>query len=318
MRYLFVMSMFLCLLWSTVPVVAEETPWHVRIEPRAKQIRTYTKRYKVLEIENDTLSVDFSIRTFWTVHEIFYKGTRVNQSSGATGTVIHWDGEAIGTGHRGKKRSEELHEVMLTVDGTSHTLFADGAQKVPKDFVASGRQITLLKKSVIGPLRHEAQFDFDMAGKYYIATHRFEVIETITPERFKGYRYVFMQMMPKDMSLWRLFGSDHEPGHGEASRPDPQLDKKKQTKLFDRVPMKALACYSPTNKVGIAYVYPEKYPGVNHYLDRFWKDNKFRGILFEKDSYEVGEKFEYRMRVQPFSAAPDNWQQIATGVVEEH
>lgn len=306
---LFCFALMVCLTTSAFA-------WDVRFEPRVKTYGNGASRnYDVLVVDGGDYVVDFVPYTFWTVHEIVYKGHKVNQSSGATGTVIHWDGEAIGTGHRGKERAEELDDVILTVDGKAHDLVVDGKRVADGEFTASGRDLSLLKRSTIGPLAHEAQFDFDPAGNCYIATHRFKVIQQITPERFKGYRYVFMQMMPKDISLWVRYGEDGSVAEGEMSRPEPG-GKRKQTFVFNQEPMKALACFSPDNGVGIAYVYPKQYAGTNHYLDRYWKDNKFRSILFEKDSYAVDEEMTWKMRVEPFTATMAAWKDAARKVVD--
>ena len=299
-------------LLTVIPTISH-AQWQVRYDVC---VRSPTRQYKVLVIENQKLTVDFVPHVFWTVHELQYRKTKLNQATGYTGSVFHWDGQPIGTGHRTEHHSEQLIDVTLQVDDQTYRLDKANGKPANLDFTASGQQISLIKRSTIGPMAHQARFDFDPDITGYTVTHRYEVLIPITPKRFAGYRYVFMQMMPKTISRWCYYDEDGKQTCGTMSEPDPAKPMPKNQFVFKDAVFKGIACYSPTEQMGIAYSYPKQYPGTNHYLDRAAKDSKFRGILFEKDQYQVGEKLTWQMRVLPFDATGDNWQTIGWQIIQ--
>jgi hypothetical protein len=299
--------LLLILLLRVLPMPAM-AQWQLGFE---KSVQSPSRQYTVFSAHHEQMTIDFVPHIFWTAHELTYKGRKLNQATGFTGTVFHWDGEAIGTGHKGKKLSEVLGEVILTVDQKQVQLVSDGKLMVDPNFTTSGKHVRLLKRSVIGPMAHEAQFDLHPDGNGYTVTHSYTVLEEITPKRFAGFRYVFMQMMPKEIYLWTWFDQNGDRQSGEMSRHETLDPKAKNQFVFKNVSFKGLACYAPQWQMGVAYCYPVQYAGTNHYLDRIAKDNKFRGILFEKEHYDVGEKMTWHMRVEPFSAPVDTWQSIA-------
>lgn len=262
-------------------------------------------------IDTDTVRVEFSTDTFWTITRLFYKNELMGQDSGGTGTVVHWDGKPVGTVHRDGNISEHLRNVELTVDGRSIPLAAGGTSpsgQITATLSAtwSGKQIILTKRSVIGPFQHQAQFIIDSSSTTVKICHDYEALEEITPQRFSGYRYVFMHMMPLDMTEWLTVNGDATTSSGSTQ----SLGSGKNQQLWQRS-IRGLACYSPTRKLGMAYAYPQSYPGESHFIYREGKDIKFRGILFDRDHYEKGEKLHWELALTPFAVNSENWQSDA-------
>lgn len=84
------------------------------------------------------------------------------------------------------------------------------------------------------------------------------------------------------------------------------MEPKPKTETYLNRPFKALVCHASQWQTGIAYVYPEAYPGSNHLQARAGKDRKFRASLFA-DHYEVGQVSDFHLRVIPFKAQSDRW-----------
>jgi hypothetical protein len=202
--------------------------------------------------------------------------------------------QTIGTVHGG----EYVSGLTLNVDGREFPIVADGKLAEGMDSARSGERIQLKKNSVIGPFKHEALFEFN-ADDGLMITHRFAAGEDIKKGHFAGYRYTFMFMMPEVFDRW-LPLSDDGRGTPEITGANP----KPQTHTLS--PFKALVCYAPEWRTGVAYVYPETYPGAGHIDVRSGKDRKFRASLLA-DSQTEGRRSEFRIRVIPFEAAPDQW-----------
>lgn len=263
------------------------------------------KNSVLLAVRSAAFSVTFNERHAWNVAEIRYKDRIVGQSSGATGTVIHWDGQAVGTGHGG----EVVESLTLTLDGREVPLVQNGKSLFKMTDSHRASEVTLTRLSMIGPLRVRARFEFPAGTVHYRVTQSYEVLEAITPERFAGYKYAFMHMMPESFTEWLTIKADgttlsghHPPGKSTSPR---DLDAELQP------PLRVLACYDPTSGLGIAYRFPTEYPGQNQLLHRGGEDNKFRALYFRDEGYSKGERFEFVMSVIPFEATRETWHNTA-------
>lgn len=259
----------------------------------------------LLAVRSKAFRVTFNERHAWNVAEIRYKEHIVGQISGATGTVIHWDGQAMGTGHGG----EVTESLMLSIDGRDVPVVTDGKPAFKLTDTHSASAVMLTRRSTIGPLRVCARFEFPAGTAHYRVTQSYEVLEAITPERFAGYKYAFMHMMPESFTEWLTIKADgttrsghHPPGKSTSPR---DLDAELQP------PLRALACYDPTSGLGIAYRFPTEYPGQNQLLHRGGEDNKFRALYFRDEGYSKGERFEFVMSVIPFEATRETWHNTA-------
>ena len=128
--------------------------------------------------------------------------------------------------------------------------------------------------------------------------------EKVTPERFQGYRYVFMHMMPGTFTRYAMVAGD---GAVRGGVIEPLPDPKGQRYVFQSESFKSLLCYAPDWRMGIAYVYPQPYSGTNHLLNRGKKDIKFRAMLLA-DHYEPGQTAEFRLKIIPFETTLETWE----------
>lgn len=277
---------------------AATVSFEIRAEPK--------KKIPVCNFNSGKLSVDFRTDTFWTISDILWEGKVVGQKSGGTGSVVTWDGKPVGTVHRSGDVSEKLISVDLIVDGKTIPLVTDSKPVYKPDDKIEGNNFVLVKKSNIGPLLHEARFTLSGTSPSIQMRHDYQVTEEITPERFKGYRYAFMHMMPIAMSEWVVREVDDKITPGTLN----EQDLKKERTIWTRS-IRGVACYAPSESVGIAYLYLENYPGNSHLVCRPSKDIKFRGILFDRDTYAVGEKLSWSLSLIPFTATSDTWQAAA-------
>ncbi len=278
------------------------TSAHAADEMRRIAFERLPKKNSVLlAIRSDALSVSFNQRHAWNVAEIRFKDRIVGQISGATGTVIHWDVKATGTGHGG----EVVEGLTLTLDGRDVPLVENGRVAFKMTDTHTAREVVLTRHSIIGPLRVRARFEFPADAAHYLVTQSYEVMEAITPERFAGYKYTFMHMMPLAFTDWQTFRAD---GTSRSGQNTPAQEKKPRNTADEiNTPFRALACYAPEWRTGIVYAYPREYEGSNHLLHRAGEDHKFRAMLFRETGYAKGETFEFQMKVAPFEAAPDAW-----------
>lgn len=294
-----------------IAIVAFATALHAAVGTRRVSFERHpAKNTVLLVIRNETFSVSFNQKHAWNVAEIRFNDRVVGQASGATGTVIHWDSQAVGTGHGG----ELVDSATLTLDGRDVPL-----QQLDKLLFNPGdtheaREIVLSRHSRIGPLRAQVRFVFPASTDSYTVTQSYEVMEDITPERFAGYKYAFMHMMPEAFTEWRTFRADGTGRHGQNAPGERKAHRDPDAEI--NTPFQALACYAPDWGLGIVYAYPREYEGKNHLLHRGGKDNKFRAMLFRETGHAKGEKLEFTMSLMPFKSMPDAWISLAGSLAQ--
>ena len=213
---------------------------------------------------------------------------------------------ATGTGHGG----EVLRSVALILDGKPWPIVQDGKAVYQLDAVAAGKTVTLRKDSVIGPFDHQAVFEFREGAPGYLVTHRFTVNADMAKGHFNGYMYDFMHMMPlsfKDFLVDLGGGKEWEKGNVDA-------DGGKQDLLIDE-PWKAMAAYSAELKAGVICTYPQVYDGKNHIYARGGKDKKFRASHVKSEGWTPGDSVEFKMRLTPFNATPEEWKDKARQIM---
>lgn len=278
----------------------------VSFQTLEEKFKDTIRKRPVMVVDNGGMKVDFARDTFWTVRDIFYKGVMVGQASGGTGAVVHWDGKPVGTVHRDGDKQEKLLSVDLIIDGKTIPLWADGREVVTAETVYEGKDFGMVKRSLIGPFQHEAHFTWKDGTNALTATNSFEAVEDVTAERFKGYRYVFMHMMPLVMTEWMRVNPDGTVASGTVK--DEKPDKARTVWLE---PGRGMAVYAPESQTGIAYFYPAGTVGKCEYSFRGGKDTKFRAVLFDQDQYAKGDKRAWTLTLEPFTSAPDAWMQVA-------
>ncbi len=279
---------------ACLPCAAAPT-WKIQFAPGPKANR------HVLAIESRDLYVDFLLQHAWCVARLRYRGEVIGQPTGATGTVVTWNGQATGTGHGG----EVVHDITLTVDGRDVPLVASGTARFPATSPEtwSGSEVRLHKRSVIGPFDHEAEFHLPASGAHYTVQHRYTVNATWPAGKITGYAYAFMHMMPTAFTEWTFRKADGTTKQGTMLG--------KMGLVFDREPFVSLVCFAPGKNVGVAYVYPREYELHNHLLDRGDEDRKFRAAFARREGYAVGDTFAFEMKVIPFAANDATWRNAA-------
>jgi len=253
-----------------------------------------------LSVESNNLYVDFSRQQAWTIRNIKYMGQEIVGEHGANGSVVnatprkgmnqkgHW----IGTGH-GKEKV------------TSFTIFVDNIpHEFQKGMTLSGKVITIRKKSIMGPLGHTAQITFPESGACIIEKHSYIVLEDLS-ERF-CFIYAFMHCNNNALDQWVALL-----GHGKEQ--EGQVGKK-DNKFSLKQDIERVIFYSEALNKGVVYIYPEIYRGADTFKNSIWDrshDNKlyFRPEVMDKN-FKVGDRFEFRLKVIPFSAQRTNWKEI--------
>lgn len=282
--------------------VPGNTPWKIWVKPHSVDRGTYVYKFDIVEVASPAMKVDFEAQQTWCVYRIFHGPHMVGSPLGGTGSVVHWDKKPVGTVHGG----EVVHEATLRVGDSVIPLSLNGRRQFKPDATWGGDHIILQKKSTIGPFEHEAVFEFGSDPTSYLVTHSYTAIEPITAERFAGYRYVFMQMMPPEFNDWLRIDAD---GKLLTGRVTPSTGGSKDRVVWtERV--QSLICFASAWNTGVVYSYPQAYEGLSHFVDRGQKDRKFRGILFTRDSYNTGDKLQWQMRVSVFDANEKNWHDV--------
>jgi hypothetical protein len=278
--------------------LAGEATWTVRMVQKRQENR--------FSVESRALFVDFLEQHAWTIRNIRYRGDEIVGEHGANGSVVNAKPEAdaktkdpwIGTGH-GK---EKVQRLTILVDGQARPFEPGGT--------CSAQVVVIRKLSNLGPLDHEAEITFPASGDRIIERHAYTVVEDLG-RRF-NFVYAFMHCNNNALDQWlALAGKDNELT-GRVSQDDGQFSLKQDART--------VIFYGAAMQKGVVYAYPEVYEGEADFKNAIWDrkgDNKlyFRPAVGKK--YGVGDRFEFRLQVIPFSAEPDDWKGKAKTLVEQ-
>lgn len=287
-KWAFLMLSLLCEL-STIGCQAAttDTIWTVKVLPKNQRNR--------LSVQSKTLYIDFDEKVAWTLRNIKYMGEEIVGVHGYQGSVV-----------RAKLRKEDAHSRWI---GSGH-----GAEKV-KDFSVfvdgkkmqyepqahfTGRVVEFHKQSRLGPLYHKAETIFPASGDHIIEKHSYRVLEDLD-EKFKY--YPFLHCNNNSLDQWLALLAEGEELQGRAGKDDGSFQLESD--------VKAIIFYSETIKKGVAYVYPELYKGAGTFKNSIWdrkNDNKLY-FLADVDTMgrKIGDSVEYRLKIIPFSAEPNEW-----------
>lgn len=254
---------------------------------------------KELSVTDDTISVDFRASTAWTISRIAYRDVPLVGARGSQGTVITLAGKGfVGTGHGG----EEVRRFFVRGEGREID--------VKPGLSLRGREVALVKESILGPLEHRAEVVFPAEGNSILYRYTYRVREGIGDlQRMYAFMHCVDNAFDEYMALLpdgtireeRLNGDDGAFTLGED--------------------VKSVVYYNADQKLGMAFVYPEVYPGARkwigrrkHFVGTFIWDRKYDNKLyFNSDAgereYAVGDEFAYRLKLTPFTAGPDEWKE---------
>ena len=196
-----------------------------------------------------------------------------------------------GTGH-GK---EDVSDFKVFVDNIPHKFQAEKTY--------SGSVVMLRKESTMGPLGHTAQITFPATGDHIIEKHSYSVRDDFQ-ERFR-FVYAFMHCNTNALDQWLALLGGGKELEGKAGTQDKSFSLKQD--------IKGIIFYSEAHSAGVVYEYPEVYKGSDPFRNSIWDrehDNKlyFRPDIGPKD-FKPGDRFEYSLKVTPFSAQQINWKE---------
>jgi len=283
------------LIASGCQAAAKDAVWTVRMFDQAGGKRP-GKRFSV---RSEALYVDFNEPCAWTILNIKYHNDEIVGEHGYNGSVAsarpkkgskrksNW----IGTGHG----FETVKSLSIVVDGRPY--------KYKQGDTVSGKTVVIRKESNLGPLDHRSEITLEACGDRIIETHSYKVIEDLS-KRFH-YLYAFMHCNNNALDQWLAVTEGDKELTGTVGKGDKSFSLKSDVRV--------VIFYSEAMKKGVAYVYPEVYKGRDTFKNSIWdrkNDNKlyFRPEV-KKMGYQLGDTFEYRLTVIPFSAEPGQWKQ---------
>jgi len=265
-------------------------PWRVEIKG------------PTMRVTSGDLSVDFRQSTAWTISRICYRKQQLVGPHGSQGTVITWGKKFVGTGHGG----EVVHRFVIRSDGREYE---------PKEGEATtitGREISVVKESTIGPFRCVAKTIFPKEGEFILSRYRYKVEK---PLDNLGRIYVFMHCVENQFKDYLAVLPDSTVLAERVDKDDGKFVLKRD--------VKAVVYYSRSSQLGMAFVYPEVYKGATSSKDfisnMIWDrktDNKLYFNAAVKD-HKVGDEFEYHLKFTPFVAGPEEWKSLGKGLAEE-
>jgi hypothetical protein len=240
-----------------------------------------------LILKSGSYRAELESRFAWTIHKFDFKGKPLLVGSGWMGTAIKNNvpkgkDPFTGTGHGGEK----IESIKLIVDGKEVKIISKGSQ------TAKGSLIEVVKKSMIGPLKHisritlsskglKQSFDFEMVGDSSKLINM----------------YLFMSIWNKSMDQWLASSNTFAEG---TFNHDNKFIQTKQNKW--------VALLNPRNGIAGICVYqlPEKYKSF------FWDrkvDNKHYIKYYPKK--KNGSKFSCTSFISAFPSNPKNFKQNA-------
>lgn len=278
--------------------MAGETVWTVRMSQQQLENR--------VSVESRALFVDLLEQHAWTIRNVRYRGNEIVGEHGANGSVVNAQPKAdakgtdpwIGAGH-GK---EDVRRLTILVDGQERPYQPGG--------ISSGQVVVIRKISNLGPLDHEAEITFPASGDRIIERHSYEVVEHLG-QRF-NFVYAFMHCNSNSLDQWLALSDGGKKLEGWVGRGDG---------LFSlRQDVRSVSFYSAGMQKGVVYAYPEVYQGEGDFKNAIWDrrgDNKlyFRPAVGNK--YGVGDRFEFRLQVIPFSAEQEDWKAQVRKLAEQ-
>jgi hypothetical protein len=251
-----------------------------------------------LRIHTGEYEVGFRRSTAWTLGYANFQGKKLLVPRGGMQTVIVLEGRGFtGTNHGG----EQVEGLSLVVDGEEHA-FHEGLE-------VAGDEFTFVKDSRLGPYGHTARVTVSPGG--IKEDLRFEVVgdDSMVP-----WMYVFMHCFTNETEDWLVGLADGGEQRGRF-RDDGTFSLKKDIHWA--------ALYAPAEELGCVYVYPEPYEGLAEggnkaYRNAFWNRDYDNKLYFRpKLPRGKGRKFGYSVRLQAFTAKPEEWETRARDLMRD-
>ena len=253
---------------------------------------------KTAAVTGAAMKVNFRKSTAWTVSQISYRDQLLVQGRGSNGTVIAFP-KFIGTGHGG----EEVHRFFFRCDGDDYE---------PGDVSEfGGEEIKAIKESTIGPFKHRAEIIFPAEGDFILHRYQYRITEPLDDLNLM---YAFMHCVHNDFKEYIALLPDSNVKEERLDDDDGSVTLQED--------VKAVVYYSDAHELGMAFVFPEVYRGAHEYVagqkeyisnfiwDRSYDNKLYFNSGVREKGLGVGDEFEYRLKLTPFAAAPDEWKEI--------
>jgi len=259
------------------------------------------KTGKVLTVSNAVMSVSLAEKVYWTIREIRAGGTLLVGAFGANGAVASVKPAA--------RRPEAKDGWMGTGHGfetiSSYTVALDGKPvELKPGESARARAVTLTKASNIGPLDQVAVISFPDTGDRLVESTRFTANRTLSESL--AFVYAYMHCNDNALTEWRAWLEPAKTLDGTCAKDDGTHGLQKE--------VRAVALFGPTVGRGLAYVYPEVYPGGPK--GNFFWDRKHDNKLYFRPKIpgaigQAGDTCAYQVTVIPFCAGTADWKDAA-------
>ena len=260
-------------------------------------------------VESKALYVDFMEGWSWTIRNIRYMGDEIAGEYGAHGSVVRMD---TGPGPKDYYYIGTSHGFETV---KSFSILVDGKERETKPGkTCSGRTVVVRKESNLGPFDHQMEITFPASGDCIMEKHSYRVVEDLN-ERF-SFLFAFMHELNNALDQWLAVLADGKELEGK-------LLNCGDGRLALESDIKAVTLYSRMMRKGVTFVYPQVYKGARQLECELSKgttehfgntivDRKYDNKLYFRPEvkgmrYQVGDAFEYRIKVIPFSAEPGEW-----------
>lgn len=254
-----------------------------------------------VSVSNGKIYADFEQKVAWTVKNFKYEGKEVLAGLGGmfNGSVVNLKTEDmwVGTGHGG----ETVKDFIVEIDDK------------PYDFVSgenyTGKEIRVVKKSLLGPLAMEATVIFPESGDGMIERNKFTAIENLD-----NFNYVYAFMHGFENSLDRALYLD-----GKHSWSMLSINNDDNSFVLNDI-IKAASFYSRKNDLMVVYEYPEVYKVQNNMKNSIWDRYNNNKLYFKVDDavkqLSTNESVEFEAKLTPRSVKASNWRNTTLQIIE--
>jgi hypothetical protein len=248
----------------------------------------------VLTLKVGDLQVTMDSKKAWTISTLSFQDAKMILPLGGQGAVLATGGQWVGSGMKAEE-TEPVSALAVTVDGQPVTL------ALPQTI--TGSKVTVAKESMLAEtasrshLKHTAHttLERDMV----VQRHTFEATADLPVASF----YAFIYSLWPEAKSWLA-----QPITGDLRRGSFTADKGSKPLC----PVRWLAQYDPAMHKGLLAYFPDTLsgPGAHH---TFWDTAGYHKLFAQPLTGKIpaGTKLDLTLVMQPFSAAPGDWEQQA-------
>lgn len=247
----------------------------------------------VLTLKAGDQQVTLDSKKAWTITEYSVGGHKLILPLGGQGAVLaDGSGQWIGSGMK-TEETEPVSAFGVTVDGQAVAL------ALPQTL--TGETIVVSKESQLASLKHTAQTTLTKSG--IVQRHTFEATADLPVKSF----YAFIYSLWPEAKNWLA-----QPVTGELRRGEFTGDKSQKPLSAARW----LAQYDPALQQGLLAYFPNTLGAGGYHT--FWDTSGYHKLFVQPLSGTIpaGTKLDLTLALQPFTAAPTEWEQKAQEVAQ--